>query len=96
MASVAFIVIVEKAAGIRAADFGVLGKSDPFCRISSPTAPAVFNEETHVIKDNLNPEWNTSFLVVLPASVPAVISVDVFDSDAGRLVDGSNVRVRPV
>lgn len=91
MSTQAFIVIVEKATGVRNAD-GVMGKSDPYCKVSTPTAPAVLNQErTEVIQDNLNPVWNCCFLVALPSSVPALLKIEVFDCDAGTFVDGSDV-----
>jgi len=49
MASNSFLVILSKATGLRAADAGFLGKSDSYCVITSPTAPAVLNEKTAVI-----------------------------------------------
>jgi hypothetical protein len=90
MATVAFIVVVEKATGVRNAD-GMTGTSDPYAKISTPTAPAVLNERTEVVQNNLNPLWDCCLLVALPASVPAILKLEVFDSDSGTFVDGTDV-----
>jgi Ca2+-dependent lipid-binding protein len=89
----AFIVVVVKAENLRAADFGLItsGKSDPYVKISTPTCPGCLEERTHVIQNNLNPVWDTGFIASLPNSVPAVLKFNIFDSDAGTLIDGSDV-----
>lgn len=90
MTSNAFIVIIQKAADVLNAD-GMMGTSDPYAKVSSPTAPAMLNVSTHVVQNSLNPVWNTGVLVTLQTSVPAIIKVEVFDSDVGTLFDGSDV-----
>jgi len=90
MSSNAFIVVVQKANDVLNAD-GMMGTSDPYAKVSSPTAPAMLNVATHVVQNSLNPVWDTGVLFTLPTSVPAMIKVDVFDSDVGTLVDGSDV-----
>jgi len=49
-----FIVIVCRAQGLRAVNFGPFGQSDPYCKISSPSEPALINERTEVIKATLS------------------------------------------
>jgi len=45
----AFLLIVDKAAGLRSADFGMFAKSDPYCKITSPTNPAVLGKSTTAV-----------------------------------------------
>jgi len=90
MSTASFIVVVEKATGVRNAG-GMTGTSDPYAKISTPTAPAVLNERTEVVQNNLNPMWECCMLVVLPTSVPAMLKVEVFDSNTGTFVNGTDV-----
>lgn len=90
MSSQAFVVVVQKATGVLNAD-GMMGTSDPYAKVTSPTAPAMLNASTHVVPNSLSPIWDVGLLVALPTSVPAIVKVDVFDSDSGTLVDGSDV-----
>ena len=39
----------------------------------------------------LNQVWDAAFLIWVPSSADPVIKIDVFDSDAGILVNGSDV-----
>jgi Ca2+-dependent lipid-binding protein len=41
-------------------------------------------------KNDLNPVWNSCFLVAIPVSVPAIVKIDVYDSDKGTMVDGGD------
>jgi tellurium resistance protein TerZ len=88
----AFVIIIEKATDLRAADSGMFAKSDPYVHISTPTAPTAMceNEKTKVIEGNLNPVWMEAFLVSFPIGVPPIIKLEVFDRDAGTFVDGSD------
>jgi hypothetical protein len=90
MSTASFIVVVEKATGVRNAG-GMTATSDPYAKISTPTAPAVLNERTEVVQNNLNPVWDCCMLVALPASVPAMLKLEVFDSNTGTLVNGKDV-----
>jgi len=63
-----------------------MGKSDPYCRVSCPA----FNICTQVISNNLNPSWDQGILVCLPSSMSPTLSLSVFDSDAGVVVDGTD------
>lgn len=82
--------MIDSAKGLRAADFGFSGKSDPYCKLTCPAAPACLDERTHVIQDNCNPSWGTAFLVALPSSIPPVIKISIYDSDAGTITNGSD------
>ena len=79
-----YLLLVEKASGLRAADFGFSGKSDPYVVVTHPTSPSAVNEKTSVILDNLNPVWNECFLITtLPREQPPVLRCTVFDKDNG-------------
>lgn len=78
-----YLLIIESANGLRNAD-GMLGKSDPYAMVTCPSAPACLNEKTPVIKNNLNPVWNSCFVVALPPSSTPVLKIEVFDSDGGK------------
>mmetsp|Transcript_34087 Transcript_34087/g.43978 ORF Transcript_34087/g.43978 Transcript_34087/m.43978 type:complete len:561 (+) Transcript_34087:41-1723(+) len=84
----AFILIVDSAKGLRSADFG--SSSDPYCKVTCPASPACLDEKTRVIQDNSNPYWNECFLVALPSSIPPVIKLSVYDSDAGTISNGTD------
>jgi Ca2+-dependent lipid-binding protein len=90
MSSQAFLIVVQKATGVLNAD-GMMGTSDPYAKVTTPTAPAILNASTHVVQNSLNPVWDVGVLVALPTTVSAIVKVDVFDSDSGTLVDGSDV-----
>jgi Ca2+-dependent lipid-binding protein len=83
MSTASFIVVVEKATGLRNAA-GMMGTSDPYAVVSTPTAPAVLNERTQVVKNDLSPVWKCCMLVVLPTAVPAMLKVEVHDSNKGK------------
>ena len=93
MSTVSFIVVVEKATGLRNAG-GILGTSDPYAKISTPMSPALLNEQTEVVRNNLNPVWDCCMLVALPESVPAMLKLEVFDSNTGTLVNGTDVSLQ--
>jgi|AntAceMinimDraft_5_1070358.scaffolds.fasta_scaffold365416_1 Ca2+-dependent lipid-binding protein len=86
----AFLVVVQKASGVKNAD-GMLGTSDPYFKITTPTAPAMLNVQSPVIQGSCDPVWDLALLVVIPAASQALVQVNVFDSDAGAIVDGSDV-----
>lgn len=81
----AFVVVIKSARGLRSADF--MGKSDPYVRLN---VPQVLDVRTAVVRNNLNPTWDEALLVQLPPSVRPSLHFDVFDSDAGVVVDGSD------
>jgi Ca2+-dependent lipid-binding protein len=81
----AYLVHVVSANGLRNAD-GFFGKSDPYVRVSF--SGTKYN--THVVKNNLNPVWQSMFLVVPPPTSDGTITFTVMDSDRGVIVDGSD------
>ena len=45
----AVLVVIVKGTKLRAADAGVLGLSDPYCIVTTPTAPGTLNAKTDII-----------------------------------------------
>ena len=56
----------------------------------------MLNVQSPVIQGELNPVWDFGLLVVIPAASQPLVQVNVFDSDAGTVVDGSDVRPLPI
>jgi hypothetical protein len=46
-----------------------------------------------LFQDNCNPKWDECFLIALPSSIPPVIKISIYDSDAGTICDGSDVKI---
>ena len=78
-----FLVLVERASGLRSADF--MGKSDPYVNLVCGSA----KYQTGIIDNNNNPVWDEMFLI---HTQPGAEKLDfvLFDSDAGTIVDGSD------
>ena len=78
-----FLVLVERASGLRNADF--MGKSDPYVNLVCGSS----KYQTGIIDNNLNPVWDEMFLI---HTQPGAEKLDfvLFDSDAGTIVDGSD------
>ena len=78
-----FLVLVERASGLRNADF--MGKSDPYVNLVCGSA----KYQTGIIDNNNNPVWDEMFLI---HTQPGAEKLDfvLFDSDAGTIVDGSD------
>jgi Ca2+-dependent lipid-binding protein len=74
---------IKSASNLRDADIG--GKSDPYVLLSfehsSEAAPK--SQQTHVIKDSLNPVWDTD-LYFLVSDEFQQFKVQVYDEDTGR------------
>jgi Ca2+-dependent lipid-binding protein len=81
------IVNVKSASNLRNADGGLFsfsGKSDPFVVVTVPSETSeAHREETKVVNDTLDPEWNEQmeFAITQPRSIQGSIRVEVFDSD---------------
>ena len=54
----AFLVVILKGTQLRAADAGVLGLSDPYCIVTTPTAPETLNAKTDIIMVCSSNFWN--------------------------------------
>ena len=78
-----FLVLVERASGLRSADF--MGKSDPYVNLVCGSA----KYQTGIIDNNNNPVWDEMFQI---HTQPGAEKLDfvLFDSDAGTIVDGSD------
>ena len=82
-AKMAFLVLIERASGLRSADF--MGKSDPYVNLVCGSA----KYQTAIVDNNNNPVWDEMFLI---HTQPGAEKLDfvLFDSDAGTIVDGSD------
>ena len=56
-----FRVHVIKGVNLKDADFGFMGKSDPYVKISGVGVTL----KTKVVNDNLNPVWNETFNILI-------------------------------
>lgn len=74
-------VTVVGAHGLRNADAGFSGLSDPYCRFHIPGKPST-KRQTEVIMNNLNPEWNYTE-TIYSYSHGDVLMFSVFDMDLG-------------
>ena len=76
MASKAYVIIIDKATGLRNAD-GALGKSDPYCIMSMPMSqPAVSEVKTEVIQ--VQQRRKTSASDILPSGNHVVYTARCF------------------
>ena len=71
-----FLVLVERASGLRSADF--MGKSDPYVNLVCGSS----KYQTGIIDNNLNPVWDEMFLIHTQPGAERLDFV-LFDSDAG-------------
>jgi Ca2+-dependent lipid-binding protein len=70
-------VFLMSASNLRNADVGILGKSDPYCKL----AVGQQKQTSPVIHDNLNPTWNADFEFIVYEPETEILSLELFDSD---------------
>jgi len=74
-------VIVVSASGLRNADTGLAGVSDPYCRIHVPGKPSTVRQ-TEVVMNCLDPEWNYSDIIYAYTEGDQLMFT-VYDMDSG-------------
>jgi len=78
------IIKVEIRAAKDLKDTDIAGKSDPYAKISFAEHEGVpRHRQTHVIKDTLNPVWNSTMYFLVSDECKA-FKVELFDEDIGR------------
>jgi hypothetical protein len=86
LVTMAIVVNIERAAGLRSADF--MGKSDPYVRLSWKGMVGRKPFMTSVIDNDNSPAWDECFLITEPAD--GNLHLQVYDSDAGAIVSGTD------
>lgn len=86
MSSSVSVVLAVSCRQLRNADF--FSKSDPFCVLSKNKSSDVWEEvgRTEVVKNNLDPEWTTTFRMKYFPCGGQRLRCDIYDSD-GRCED---------
>lgn len=78
------------------ADRDTFSKSDPFCTLSmqlTPSGPYTVVGSTEVLKNDLNPNWNTSFQLDYCFEAKQPVRFTVYDFDRGTSDDLGTINV---